>query len=200
VKFEEPQPPDVDNETSIKSRVQGKYLNLADSSILIISEKRLVKISDLEVKVSKKEADTSANYSLQGDTLTYVEKDNRYKIKIKFLRDTLFGTYKWMDTIFSISDKNLLRWFKGCYFLNSKTEDNLWSVQQLDYHWNGELELNEISGNKEIDNLKIITDVEEIKDSSDKVISYHVNPTKREFKKFLRKNVFSDKNSFIKIK
>ena len=106
-----------------------------------------------------------------------------------------------MDTAFQIGDNNILRYFKKQYFLNRKIEDKIWYVRKMYIDGSGYLVIADLSSTDEIDNLKEVTEVNEIRgDSSSKIMRYSANPTKKQFKEFVKKGGFTQVNRFVKVK
>ena len=105
-----------------------------------------------------------------------------------------------VDTMFRLSDKTILRKYKNSYYLNTfrGTGDSCyWHVSQLSLN-NGVLSHSKICPSDALVKLYEITEVTEIKQKSNSV--YIVDPSKREFRKFIKSDGFSEHTYFKKSK
>lgn len=188
VRFEAPQPEGQSNEKGIPKRLVGQYSSLNDSSKLTITDRLIIRnsIADISDKI-----DTLDTKGVNVDT-TYSGVDNQVKFDIKVKGDSTFQRWSYYDTIFDASRGDILRKFKGRYFLNEKVSTESWRVTTLARIDNG-VTLGTVGTKEEIDNLRELTDTK-----SDSTFSFR--PTKKELKKFLKENGFCDKDTFIKIK
>ncbi len=122
VKFEGPQPENVPDEMLIPNSVWGVYRSVQDSSLLFISATEMVRFVNKTFKVSRTLLDSA--YQFKGDTAFYDEEN---RLDVELVGDSVFGRFHRADTIFSISPWNVLRKYKGYYFLN-KQASNGWEV------------------------------------------------------------------------
>jgi hypothetical protein len=196
VTFDEPQPAGVKNEKNFYKKMVGLYSGLNDNSFLMIQHDKIIKESTVEICISKKELDTTREYKLIGDTLLEILSQKRYKVGMK--NDTVSYRMTYSDTLFQISDENVLRKFKGYYFLNSQSGSG-WMVQKMGFRRGGRLSISSISMPDEIENLKAVTDVTVIKDDEGNISGYRAKPSRRELKKFLKHEGFSKLEEYQKI-
>jgi len=197
--FEEPQPTENKNETKFKNKFRGEYLCIEDSSILVIDKNKITQNWDIETKLTKTQIDTISELELK-DGLLYIE-NNELPLNVDFLGDTAVVSYKYKEIIFNISDEELLRYFKGIYFLNYKQSENSWNVKTLSFNKDGFLTINKIYANEdEIKKIKDLTNIEETIDDEGTIIDYTVHPTRKELKEILKSNLFKEGKTFIKIK
>ena len=96
------------------------------------------------------------------------------------------------DTIFSVKQGDILRKFKGYYFLSHQTSKNNWNVIKLT-KTRKRLTLGTISTKEDIEKLRELTETK-----SDSI--YTFRPTKKQLKQFLRDKGFSNEDSYVKIK
>jgi len=187
VRFEEPQPAGQSNEKMIPKRLIGQYLSLDDTAKLVIANGLIIRysITDLSGKV-----DTVDMKNIKGDT-TYSGTEDRLKFDIVVKGDSTFQHWGYYDTLFDVTKGDILRKYKGYYFLNEKVSENSWSVTTLTKIENG-LTLGTISSIDDINNLRTVTETK-----SDTIFSFR--PTKKEMKKFLKGKGFSDRDTFIKV-
>jgi hypothetical protein len=106
--------------------------------------------------------------------------------------DSVFQHMDYRDTIFSSDRGDLIRKFKGYYFLNHQTSMDNWHVTKITKGRNG-LTLATVSTKEDIEKLRELT-----KEESDTV--YNFRPTKKELRKFLKENGFNDTDTYIKIR
>ncbi len=190
VTFTEPQPVGVKNLAKIPSRLQGEYVSLNDSSTLVITEKIIQRIYDVEETIHPSELDS--NCIINGDTILNVAT----KEKNLFTRvgDSLKTRIHWVDTLFVLNYDNVLRKFKGYYFANIRFDEAKWEVKKL-HMAKGELIFSSITSEADIKNLQEIT--ESVQDT---VPPYTFTTSKKQFKKFVKSDGFGDQERFIKIK
>jgi len=187
VRFEEPQPAGQSNEKRIPKRLIGQYLSLDDSAKLIIADGLIIKysITDFSDKM-----DTVDMKSINGDT-TYSGTEDKLKFDVVVKGDSTFQHWGYYDTLFDKTKGDILRKYKGHYFLNEKVSTNNWSVTTLTKIENG-LTLGTISTKDDLNNLRAVTETK-----SDTIFSFR--PTKKEMKKFLKGKGFSNRDTFIKV-
>jgi hypothetical protein len=195
IRFLVPQPIDKNDLKTFPKIFQGKYISIADSSILTIDSKKIIQewngfaiVSGVEMK---KELDTiyKSDTKIQEGNMTMTVKiyGDSAKIKMNIL-----------DTLFVISDKSILRTFKGYLFLNYKKVDSTWSVKTLKlYH--KKLDFANLIDQNQIDTLKTVTNIiTNIDTSSKQVDHYDLNPKRKELKEILKRRQID--YGFIKIK
>jgi hypothetical protein len=190
VLFKVPQPEGVANLSTIPNKIHGKYLSLADSSFLLVSDYLMIRYSNWIYAVQENKLDS--NLFIKGSNIIDKETDESFPFE-KF-DDSLRIHVKFSDTIFNINSGDIVRKFKGYYFLNKKFDNAYWTVNKLDYSRNSIL-ISEISNKEEIALLDQFT--EEVADSLNPNIYI---PTKREFKDFIKNDGFSKSEKFIRLK
>jgi hypothetical protein len=190
VTFNEPQPVDTDNLSKFPKRLQGKYLSLSDSSFLVVNEKLIQRIYDLDQMMHTNQLDS--NSQLSGDTL--INLVNNSKEVVKRNGDSIITHVHYIDTLFQINYDNVVRKFKGYYFLNKRYDKESWEVQKMKLS-KGKLMISSISDKNDIESLKTITE-----SSEDTVAPYNFTASKKQFKEFLKNNGFSDSETFVKLK
>lgn len=102
-----------------------------------------------------------------------------------------FQRWSYYDTLFDVKRGDILRKYKGHYFLNQQVSTNSWRVITLAKIGNG-LSLGTISTKDDLSNLRTVTETK-----SDTIFSFR--PTKKEMKKFLKDKGFSHQDTFIKV-
>jgi hypothetical protein len=86
----------------------------------------------------------------------------------------------------------VIRKFKGHYFINTELSNNNWDVIKLTKNKTG-LSLASIKKSEEIATLRELTET-----ASDTVYSF--NPTKKQFREFLKKKNFTNEDYYLKVK
>ena len=190
VTFTEPQPVDTDNLSEFPRRLKGVYLSLSDSSILSINDKQIQRTYDFDYKIHPNQLDSTAR--LSGDTLINLETKERKLIKRD--GDSLKIHIHSVDTLFQMDYGNVVRKFKGYYFLNTRYDKTSWAVEKMNLS-KGQLIISSISTKEDIENLKKITET-----TQDTVTNYNFTVSKKEFKKFVKNDGFSDSETFVKLK
>jgi hypothetical protein len=190
VTFTEPQPTDTDNLSNFPRRLKGVYLSLSDSSTLSINDKLIQRTYDFDYKIHPNQLDSTAR--LSGDTLMNVETKERELIKRD--GDSLLIHIHNVDTLFLMNYDNVVRKFKGYYFLNTRYDKTSWSVEKMQLS-KGQLIISGISTKEDMENLKEITET-----AQDTVANYNFTATKRQFKKFVKNDGFRDSETFVKLR
>jgi rRNA-processing protein FCF1 len=195
VKFIEPQPQGKSNLSSFPKRLIGIYKSVNDDYTIEISDKLIIRKFKSNIYLSKTELDSSKNLQLKGNVL--LDNDNNLSFKVTIQNDSITGFAIQTDSVFMITNDNVLRKFNGHYFLNTKL-DNGYFVQMLTPEGSGKLTISSIK-KEELDNLKTISAVEEPDDSL--LENYQFTLTKKEFKNFVNEmHGFRSTEVFQKIK
>jgi hypothetical protein len=186
--FDKPQPENAKSLTSFSERLQGKYLSADQASIVTITDRLLVRQYDFDFKEHKDSMGKS--YKLVGDTLIYLRDGTKEKVIVN--GDTIIQRANWTDTLFKISADNVLKKFKGYYFLNNRYSDNSWEVKELSLK-KGVLTVGSVSEKDDIQKLKEITETITDTTSTNFILS------RRQFKIFMRQGGFGEQEMFIRI-
>jgi hypothetical protein len=188
VRFSEAQPEYSKNLIAFPGKLIGTYYDLENDVELEIQRDLILKKIILKdtFNIKKLEKDEI----LRNDSI--INTKTLEKFSITKINDTLLTNLIYVDTIFKISSSYVLKKTKGHYFLNSKDNDNNWSVKKLTLK-NGQLSLNNISSVEEIDLLEEI-----IGTKKDSTRPFIVKPTKKQFKEFVSKNGFSEGEIYLK--
>jgi hypothetical protein len=191
VTFKGPQPPDTKNLTKFPRRLQGDYLSLAGNSVLSIKESIIQRTYDYDLKMHVNELDS--NQTISGDTLI-IDLENGDRKPIIREGDSLIEHVHFVDTIYDIIFLHTLRKFRGHYFLNIQVGNESWEVKKVQLT-KGKLTISSITTQEEVQKLKEITE-----DESDTVVPYTFAPTKKQFRKFVKSEGFSDSEVFVRMK
>jgi len=189
VVFDAPQPTDVKALSAFPKRIQGKYLSTADNSVLSITPNSLIRIYDFDEKVHLSQLDS--NQQLIGDTLFDLKSNRGMLVVIE--GDSIVQHVSYTDTLFSINALNILKKYKGYYFVNISTTSDTWQVKKLELS-RSTLTLSNINTKEDIDQLKALTE------NAQDTTPYVFSPTRRQFKNFVRNEGFRDSEKFMKMK
>jgi hypothetical protein len=198
VRFLEPQPSKKRDLKAFPKEYQGQYISKSDSSLLTIDSKivfqewfGLSRVSDVEMQ---EELDTI----YKKDIVIQLSDNWKMTVDIDDAGDSAtIETYR-IDTLFKLSETNLLRAFKGYLFLNYKQPKSTWSVKTLSLE-KGQLDFNDLISTSQIDTLREITKIITVIDTaSNRIDHYDLNPKRKELKEILERK--QDKTGFIKIK
>jgi hypothetical protein len=140
VVFTEAQPEKTKDENIFPKHLIGEYYNLEQHVVLKITDRLIEKTMVLKDTFSLK--DLSKEEKLINDTI--INKQTSERFAVKKINDSLFTNYVFKDTVFFLNTTNVLRKWRGYYFLNSKNSDNTWVVQKL-FLKKGQLGINGIS-------------------------------------------------------
>lgn len=187
VTFDEPQPAGVKNIQKFPNRLQGEFLSMTDNSLLTINDHLIQRIYNFDNKININELDS--NFILAGDTLIDLISDE--KTLVKRVGDSLINHVYYVDTLFEINQGNVVRKFKGFYFINKLFDKGMWEVKKIQL-LKGQLIISKISTKNDLDNLRAITET-----PMDTIYPYKIKATKKQFKHFVKSNGFSDSETFI---
>ncbi len=187
VTFDEPQPAGIKNLIKFPNRLQGEYLSMADNSLLTINDYLIQRIYNYDNVININELDS--NSILSGDTL--IDLISNEKTLIKRDGDSLINHVYFVDTLFEINQENVVRKFKGFYFINNLFNKGMWEVKKIQLS-KGQLIISNVSTKNDLDNLRTITET-----PLDTVSPYKFKATKKQFKQFVQSNGFSDSETFI---
>jgi hypothetical protein len=188
--FSEPQPANTENLSKFPKRLQGQYLSVEDNSILSIDDKLIQRIYDFDYKIHPNQLDSTER--LVGDTVINLETNE--KTIIKRNGDSLVVNFHHVDTLFQMDYDNVVRKFKGYYFLNTRYGKQSWGVEKMQLS-KRQLVISNISVEADIEKLKEITET-----LQDTILPYKFSATKKQFKNFVKNEGCSDSEIFIKQK
>jgi len=191
VTFNEPQPADTDNLTKFPKRLQGQYVSLEDSSTLFVLDNVIIRTYDY-VSILHPNQLGNINATLSGDTV--IDNPTNEKTAVTYIGDSIKLPIHCVDTMFQLDYDNVVRKFKGYYFLNTRYDKANWEVKKVKLT-KGQLVISSISTKLEIEKLIEITD-----SPNDTVPPYNFKATKKQFKEFIKNDGFIDSEIFVKQK
>jgi len=199
--FNEPQPANIESLSTFPKRLQGQYLSLKDSSILSINDKFIRRTLDFDNKIHTKKLDSMRQNNMcqiRGDTLIFLDTHEKVKI-IKQIGDSLLIRERYIDTLFQIGRNNILRKFKGFYFLNTRYDKDGWGVEKARLT-KGVLVISSTT-KADIKKLEEITGTETETPQDTDTVAVAVpkfTTTKKQFKTFIKNEGFSNSETFVK--
>jgi len=189
VTFKEPQPKDVASLGGFPNRILGKYLSSEDSSFLQITSSSMIRIYDFDEKLHLSQLDS--NQQIIGDTLFDLNTNTGQFIQIE--GDSIVMNVHGLDTLFTIGVLNVLKKFKGYYFVNIHMPSDTWQVKKLEFS-HGKLTLSSISPKEDLEQLKTLTE------STQDTLPYVFSLGRKQFKKFVGHDGFRDVEEFLKVR
>lgn len=188
--FKVPQPQGRENLDSFPAELQGKYSSVIDTVIIHIEKDKIIREYRENLLMTRTEFRKETGDSIAEDT-AFSFNDN-WLITVKSFGDSVQIFSKKDDELFHISERQILREYKGYYFLNYKDTNNFWKVKILKLQQDS-LEFDFILRDDDMKQIRNITKVEVKRDSSGESSKYYLDPTRRELKKILRKRKSGEK-------
>ena len=192
--FKVPQPEGRENLSEFPDELTGKYSSVYDTSTIRIESDKIIREYRENLVMTKVEFREEAGDSISEDT-SFTFADN-WDITVNSFGDSVKVFSRKDEELFKISDQQILREYKGYYFLNYKDSNDYWKVKILNMV-KDTLEFDDILSDDDMENIRNITVVEIVQDSTEESSKYYLKPTKRELKKILKKRLTGDK--FVKI-
>jgi hypothetical protein len=190
IRFESPQPEGRKNERSIPRSLIGTYLNPIDSSKLIVSDQHVVSITHERAASLLSDMDSVDRVKIKGDT-SYVISDEELTLKVVVKKDSVF-IHTWVyDTLYKKPGQDVVRKFKGYYFLNQQIGIYGWRVTKIGKLKHGVV-VGSISREEDLDDLRELT-------NTSKDTLFNFSPTGRQFRKFVRQGGFSDEKIYVRM-
>ncbi|MBS1506462.1 MAG: hypothetical protein JSS79_07450 [Bacteroidetes bacterium] len=197
VRFGAPQPEGVRDEKGIPKKMLGSYRSLYDSSILVVGKTSIIRKQEttetLLLDKFLSDIDSIDQPKFKKDTsFTETQSANRefVTIRCEIKKGMVDQTITRVDTLFLLKE-DVLRKFKGYYFLNHEDRPLEWSVVKVGIIKQGIL-LGHIATVEDINKLRQLTN-----NQNDTV--YNFNPSRRQMKQFLKENGFRTEERFVKL-
>lgn len=188
VVFVEPQPEGEDNLATFPVRLKGKYRGMAENNQLSITDKFIISTSVFEDKIPIAALDS--NLRLNGDTITDLKSGEKTKVILQ--GDSIMRSFTFTDTVFRLNYDNVLRKFRGHYFLNTRFEGENWDVKQLSPE-GSRLIIGSIRSQEDIQNLQAISEA-----PSDSSLPRRFHLSKKQFRKYIGREGFRDQSIYIR--
>lgn len=186
VRFEVAQPEGVGTQKDFPKRLYGEYVTGNDSSKLLITNGRIIQYT----RAAFAEKQDSVDRVEPRDDSTSVEVNKNFSLNFKVRGDSVFYGWSSYDTLFDAAHGDLLKKYKGFYFLNRRMANHSWEVTTLTPIAGG-VTLGAVSGAEDIRKLRNLTNT-----PSDSIFLFR--PTKEQLQKFLRENGFSEQTTYLR--
>lgn len=190
VVFGEPQPVDTPALSTIPDSYRGAYWCTVDSASLFVDDKAFIKRKELLVRLTHEEIEADSDLELQNGKLYVNSWGQSFPLEKK--GDTIISTITLRDTIFVIRQEQILKPFKGHLILNTKLDENAWSVLVVSHKGKGLLSIARADLPENLSALDSIVPVKTLAKSSDKETQILIKPTKEQFEKILQQRLLFD--------
>lgn len=184
VRFEQPQPVDKGDIASLPGKFMGQFYSDSDSTSLDITPGHIT-ISRFEyIRFSKNQLDSSAVF--KGDTL--IDMASGYRTIARINGDSLEALLPvWIDTLLARGDQYHLRRYRGHFFCNALGADGYWTVRVLAPRSVNVIAVEELRAPEDIEQLREITPVQDIRQDSLADPKYLVNPKRKELRELMQR-------------
>jgi len=186
--FSEPQPANVSAIDNFPKRVCGTYTNKEQTTTFTVSQTAIIRKLDYTFVKLKSENDTA--YTLDGKFL--VDNQTGEKVPVEIKGDSIIAQISYCDTLFEVKSPNVLKKFKGHFFLNGMAGTDSWYVRKASFD-KGKLSFADLSATEDLQKLREITQSEA--DTS----NFKFTLTKRQFKRLIKEDAFSEEVVYYKI-
>jgi hypothetical protein len=186
--FKEPQPKDVKPLRCFPKRICGTYQSKDGVFQLLIYADYIIKKCSYQLKFKKDEMDSSM--TLISDTLLSFSENN--KIRITIINDSIVSNISFSDTIFAFTQNDILKKYKGSFFMNFNEGPDEWLVKKLSVH-------NGMAIISVIDSMGLAS-LKEITETKNDTLSQPFKPTKKQFKKLLYQDGFNNNDTFWRVR
>lgn len=199
ISFQQPQPTGKRNLKRIPKALHGTYAEVDGLGHISINTKGITSWHQFQFKTHRDSIDLALDsFEVVHQNGKFLVLKNDYNmLKVQWVKDSAVGTYSFSKLFFELSGEQILRKFKGHYFLNTKAQDSIWQVKILSID-GSKLRLSEFRNPKELDELKELTSVENIEVVERNTAAPLVNPSRKELKQLMTHNSTTHKE-FIKI-
>ncbi len=185
--FTEPQPTEINKLTKIPKKLTGDYIRYNDSLEFYVTERTI--IQHYEISVIKNKTEIDSNEIIKGDSIINTLTNERHYIR--HIADSIEIRDSYVDTLFDISRGDVIKKYKGLYFISHQIGEGAWEVNSLELS----------KGILSIGYVRTLTDIERLKqitNNTDTVAPYNFKLTKKQFKEYIKKESFEDKDLYIK--
>lgn len=181
VVFGEAQPQGLRNKSKINKAYRGTFFCEGDETVVTIGKKCVVKSKDFAIGIPMEDIDNNDKLMFKKNELIVIPLNESFPAFYK--NDSVFSEIKLRDTLFNISEENVLKDYKGHLVLNHKLESDNWEVIILSVNEYGDIGISEAFRPEDLELLKKITPVEEIPIEND--IQIKISPDYEAFERII---------------
>lgn len=181
VVFGEPQPQGLKNKSKINKAYRGTFYCEGDETVVSIDKKRIVKSKDFAIGIPMEDINLNDELLFKNNELIVVPLNQSFPAF--FRNDSVFSEVQLRDTLFNISEENIIKDYKGHLVLNHKLESGNWEVIILSVNEYRDIRILEAFQPDDLQALKAITPVEEIPIAND--IQIKISPDYEEFERII---------------
>ena len=192
VRFETAQPYGVKASESFNRKIKGEYINCSNpDDRLIIFNNLILNARTVKLKCHRTDLDFDSTIAVDKSTdEVLIDLFSMEGYKVNIMGDTINISQTNVDTVFWISENQVLKKFKGSYFLNFKLDENFWDVTRLNLT-KDTLLIGQISPSDTLLRFDFVEKTEDFNPSdSTTTTEYFIKPSKKEFKKLMKPNSF----------
>jgi hypothetical protein len=183
VVFGEAQPVGIKPLTEIPSDYQGIYWCKVDSVSLFVDDKTFIKRKEFLIKMTRSEIDSNNNLELVNGRLFV--KDLEIDFPADEIGDTIISSLILRDTIFAIRPQQVLKPYKGHLVINTKLNENTWSVLLVSHKSAGTISLARAEIPENFAQLDSITTLKTLTKLDGKETQIYLTPTAEQFGRIL---------------
>ena len=194
--FNKPQPENLKNLSTFPLRYRGTFRG-KDSVLLLIDKTKIIYKYAFVIDLLKSELDSFPEITYANGLIHYVKSGDSFPALER--RDTLFWKEQKTDTIFYISKKQVVRKLAGYVVLNTEQDSAEWKVDLLKLDF-GTLKFIKIDSKEDLAKFNQIINPEIKSDTISQPTSKTIlNPTKKEFRAFLKIREFNLANEYKRV-
>ncbi|WP_395053650.1 hypothetical protein [Flavobacterium sp.] len=191
--FENPQPINDSELSSIPNKFQGVYIN-SDSTYLNINKNLIFTESKTKFMCHKTKLD-SLKQDFYFENGKYISKDTKDVFDCKKIGDSVELSYKDIDTLFIFSKTQKAKRINGNLTLNEK-DSIFWKIKLISLSKN-QLTIKYFYSDNDLKRMDSITKIPSKMIDS---LSFVISPSRTEFKKFSEVKDFGFDSKFTKVK
>ncbi len=195
IRFGQAQPGHMQSVSTFGKSLQGRWMSLADSSVLVINANAVVRQDRPVGKVALNDLKEGLQITIKAQR---VYQDDSIEVGRVVLGDSVVLTANTIDTLFVIGAGHILKEEKGQWFLNDERQAG-YLVRRLQLVNGKELSYDRLTHDEDGQILRSVTSVSDVyeEDSAQVMLA---KPTTREFRRFLRKDGFANRERFVRLK
>ncbi|MDO1513925.1 hypothetical protein Q2T41_14785 [Maribacter confluentis] len=192
VVFGDPQPATVDPLIKIPDIYRGIYWCNVDSATLYVDDKAFVRRKEFLIKTTLQEIEIDPDLDLVNEQLHVNDWEGYFPVTKK--GDTITSQIILRDTIFAISDKQLVKTFRGHLVLNFKLNNDTWEVLVVSQRRDELLTISKAEIPEDLAKLDAITKVGLLNGPDRVRTQIYLKPTAKEFERIYNEGLLFSKS------